>query len=133
MAVAGRMDVQEREVTYGLATAAWRLALEAATAHALAHDAASEDVGDQGSRERAFGAFVWLVNLGALASAGALAAGAGLRLAVAVQALMMAAAALAAAGLLPHAHPAAQPGGSAGRGFRDVPYTCGCWRSRTHR
>lgn len=106
---------------YGLATAVWRLALEAATTHALAHDAASDDVDDHGSRERAFGAFVWLVNLGALASAVALAAGTGLRLTVAVQSLMMAAAALAAAGLLPHAHATARMGASAGRGFRDVP------------
>jgi hypothetical protein len=106
---------------YGLATAVWRLGLEAATAHALAHDAALDEVDDRGSRERAFGAFVWLVNLGALVSAVALAAGTSLRLTVAVQALMMAAAALAAAGLLPHAHAAARMGGSGGRGFRDVP------------
>lgn len=106
---------------YGLATAVWRLALEAATAHALAHDAAADDVDDQRSRERAFGAFVWLVNLGALVSAAALAAGASLQLTVAVQALMMAAAALAAAGLLPHAHAAAPMGASGTRGFRDVP------------
>ena len=107
---------------YGLATAVWRLALEAATAHGLAHDGASEHGDDERSRERAFGAFVWLVNLGALASAGALVAGIGLRLAVAVQAVMMAAAALGAAGLLPRTHPAAaRTGEGGGRGFRDVP------------
>lgn len=104
---------------YGVATAVWRLALEASTAHALAHDDASDDVDDERSREQAFGAFLWLVNLGALASAGALAAGVSLRAAVAVQALMMSAAALAAAGLLPRTHTPAQAGG--GGGFRDVP------------
>ena len=106
---------------YGLATAVWRLALEAATAHGLAHDAASPDVDDESSREQAFAAFVWLVNLGALASAGALAAGVSLSLAVGIQALMMAAAALVAAGLLPRAHPAARTGDSVSPGFRDVP------------
>lgn len=104
---------------YGLATAVWRLALEAATAHALAHDDATDHVDDARSRERAFAAFVWLVNLGALASAGALAAGLGLRVAAAAQALMMSVAALVAAALLPRPHPAARTGG--GPRFRDVP------------
>jgi len=106
---------------YGLATAVWRLALEAATAHALAHDDASDVGDDAGSRERAFGAFVWLVNLGALASAGALAAGTSVVAAVAVQAPLMAIAALAAARLLPGRRSSSQAAGSGGRGFRDVP------------
>ena len=106
---------------YGLATAVWRLALEAATAHGLAHDAASDHVDDEGSREQAFAAFVWLVNLGALASAGALAAGVSLSLAVGIQALMMATAALVAAGLLPRTHPAARSGDGGSPGFREVP------------
>lgn len=106
---------------YGLATAVWRLALEAATAHGLAHDAASGHVDDESSREQAFAAFVWLVNLGALASAAALAAGVSLSLAVGIQASMMAAAALVAAGLLPRAHPAARTGAGGSPGFRDVP------------
>jgi hypothetical protein len=103
---------------YGLAAAAWRLALEAATSEGLAADGSEAADGDARSRERAFGAFVWLVNLGALASAGALAAGIGLRAAVAGQAAATAVAALAAAASLPRSTPG---GGLAARGLRDVP------------
>ena len=85
---------------YGLATATWRLALEAATAHGLAADDARDD-GDQALREHAFGAFVWLVNAGALASAVALAAGVDLRAAVLAQAIGTAIAAAAAAVFVP--------------------------------
>lgn len=105
---------------YGLATATWRLSLEAATAAALADDGARRPGDDEGARERAFAAFVWLVNLGALASAGALAAGVGLRIAVAAQALFTAAAALAAALLLPRRREG-ERNGVGGSGFREVP------------
>jgi hypothetical protein len=71
-------------------------------------------------RERAFGAFVWLVNLGALASAGALAAGAGLRVAVAAQALTTGVAAAVALATLPRLHPAG-PAARRVMAFRDVP------------
>ena len=50
---------------YGVAAAAWRLALEAATAQGLA-DAGEPIENDQARREEAFGAFVWVVNTGAL-------------------------------------------------------------------
>lgn len=93
---------------YGTATGAWRLALESATAHALAGDARAAGAGaDQAKRERAFGTLLWLVNLGALASAAAYALGLDARLAVGLQALAMgAAAALALLLLAPRVEPA---------------------------
>ena len=93
---------------YGLATAAWRLAVEAATAHGLASDGPS-DAGDQALRERAFGALVWVVNAGALLSACALAAGLDLRSAVFAQAVGTAVAAATALVLVPGGAVAAPP------------------------
>ena len=105
---------------YGLATATWRLALEAATTHGLAVDDAGDD-GDQALREHAFGAFVWLVNAGALLSAVALAAGLDLRTAVLVQAIGTAIAAAAAAALVPQAAVAAPRSALPARGLAGVP------------
>ena len=108
---------------YGTATGAWRLALESATAHALAADAGASASGagaDQAKRERAFGTLLWLVNLGALASAAAYALGLDARLAVGLQALAMgAAAALALLLLAPRPEPARARGRSVG--LRAVP------------
>ncbi len=110
---------------YGVATGAWRLALEAATAHALAADAQETGVGaDQAKRERAFGTLLWVVNLGALASAAAYAFGLDARLAVGLQALTMGAAAVLALMLLA---PRIAAGGALpapprpGLGLREVP------------
>lgn len=80
---------------YGIAAAAWRLALEAATAQGLA-DPGEPNENDQARREEAFGAFVWIVNAGALLSAGAIALAIDLRTAVIAQAVMMGLAAVLA-------------------------------------
>lgn len=101
---------------YGVTGAIWRLALEGAATHGLAK-ARESDGDNQALRERAFGALIWLVNLGALASAGVLAAGVDFRSAVAAQAAALALAALAAAGMLPK-H---RPGPIRPAGFRSVP------------
>lgn len=83
---------------YGAAGASWRLALETATAQALASDPSDE--GAQATRERAFGAFIWLVNIGALLSALAVAGGIDPRAGIALQAVLMGTAAATAAALL---------------------------------
>jgi len=83
---------------YGAASAVWRLALETATAQALATDPGAVD--PQAARERAFGAFIWLVNIGALVSALAVATGIGPRIGVALQAVLLGGAAVMALMLL---------------------------------
>ena len=108
---------------YGAATATWRLALEAATAHALAEGRLPRNDGqnDRQLRERAFGSLVWLVNMGALVSAVALAAGLDLTAAVLVQAGTMAVAALVAAGLVPRRARSAPRSALPARGWTAVP------------
>jgi len=106
---------------YGMATATWRLALEAATAHGLAAGRAGDEGGDQALREHAFGAFVWLVNAGALASAIVLATGLDLRTAVLAQAISTAIAAVAAAALVPARAFAAPRSAPTTRGLAAVP------------
>ena len=108
---------------YGAATATWRLALEAATAHALAEGRLPGDDGqnDRQVRERAFGALIWLVNIGALGSAVALAAGLDLTAAVLLQAGTMAVAAIVAAGLVPRRAESAPRSALPARGWSAVP------------
>ena len=84
---------------YGVAAAAWRVALEAATAQSLT-DADESTENDQARREGAFAAFVWVVNVGALLSAGAMALAIDLRAAVVAQAILMGIAAVLAIGLV---------------------------------
>ena len=84
---------------YGVAAAAWRVALEAATAQSLT-DADESTENDQARREGAFAAFVWVVNAGALLSAGAMALAIDLRAAVVAQAILMGVAAVLAIGLV---------------------------------
>lgn len=86
-------------LAYGAATAIWRLALEGATTTGLAAASPPEEQ-YKALRQRAFGAFVWLVNLGALVSAVALLAGIGLRTAIEAQAALLAVAGVAAIALL---------------------------------
>ena len=108
---------------YGAATALWRLSLEAATAQALAVGAASGDTShdDQELREHAFGALVWVVNVGALGSAVAIAAGVELRSAVLVQAVMTGAAAVVALRLVPRRTPSAPRSALPAHGWATVP------------
>jgi MFS family permease len=68
---------------YGLATSAWRLAIQAGVAQGLSSAADRAEAGDL--RSWAFGSLIWASNAGALVSACAATAGAPLRLVFIVQ------------------------------------------------